>query len=262
MTQMSPEEYFANAELGDPRWLTTMANLPILLRSRGALPDDLSNLPGAVSGSTVLSFTSPASEQQIRDVLLGTLVASRMADSAHPDRFANTTTIQNWYRKYSEVLQMAGWSPGSSALVRQDISGASFRMDEEALTILRSVMSPGDSGLNPLMDTLAALESTANEDELRLFEFHSSLGTYGNFLLGTAEVTNEGLTMTIGYYYFKVIENRRRFLFFTWDSTRTEFWASVQRITLVESIFARVRPRIEQLVAQASINYFAPVSAN
>ena len=262
------QEYFENIEPGYPNWLTiaegvfqprSQIEARALLPRRGIPADtDFSSVSAAVNGNSVLSLAPSVSSQQKDDILLCTRAAEQAADRAHTNRHESTDSVQNWYHEYSIALREAGWSTGDSALVHRIFQDREFRMDEEALNVIRRLLT--GSGLSGLMDTLAALESTPNDDQLSLFESHSSSGMDHNFILGSAEVADGALTMTIGYYYFKTMESRRRFLFLNWESSRAEFWASVQRITLSQSHLDEMRERIRAWSVQSSIRYYAPLA--
>lgn len=246
--------------MGDPVWLLNIGgpSLPSLLLRRG-LPDDFSNLQGVVNGNNILSFAPAVSEQQTKDIVLCTLVASRIANAEHPGRLRDINTARGWFNTYLTALEKAGWAPGDSALVTRIDTGEAFRLDEEALAVLRRVMLPGDPGLDNLMSSLAGLESTTNEEELRLFESYSGSGTVASFALGAANVINGVLTMSIGLYYVTGVNEEGRFLFVTWSSTRTDFWGTAKQMSLEEATFSRVRSTIEERAAQSSLNYFASI---
>jgi hypothetical protein len=47
--------------------------------------------------------------------------------------------------------------------------------------------------------------------------------------------------MAIGAFYFRSVDERKRFLFFRWGSQQVNFWTAAQRMTLNTDFYARRR---------------------
>lgn len=191
----------------------------------------------AVDVGSLLCFVDGIDAQSRSDVLYSVQLAQRGASGAF-DRFSQT---QAWYQKYVEILENLGWASEQMAFSRFDQSEGEFRMDQAALAIVTAIASQNQ--LAVLQQGVAALAKLAEDDgSIRLFDFHSSLEDSGNFQLGSVQQTADGaVSMALGSFYFRSADERRRFLFFEWNSRDVHFWTAAQRMTLNTDFYARRR---------------------
>ena len=190
-----------------------------------------------VDVGSLLSFVDGVEEQEMNDVLYSVQLAQRGATGAH-DRFTET---QAWYRKYLEILENLGWASEQFAFTRFEQHEGEFRMDQAALAIITAIAMQNQ--LAVLQQSLAALSKLAEDDHtIRLFDFHSSIQGSGNFQLGSVQrAANGALSMALGAFYFRSVDDRKRFLFFQWGAREVNFWTSAQRMTLNRDFYARRR---------------------
>ena len=199
----------------------------------------LAAAPGqaVVNVGSLLSFVEGVGEQEKNDVLYSVQLAQRGASGSF-DRFTQTPA---WYGKYVEILQNLGWNADQWAFGHFDQVEGEFRMDQAALAIVTAIATQNQ--LAVLQQSVAALSKLAEGDAaLRLFDFHSSMQGNGNFQLGAVQrCANGALSMALGAFYFRGVDERQRFLFFKWGSRQVNFWTSAQRLTLNSDFYARRR---------------------
>jgi N-acetylmuramoyl-L-alanine amidase len=190
-----------------------------------------------VNVGSLMSFVDGVSEQEKNDVLYSVQLAQRGASGSY-DRFTQT---QFWYQKYVEILENLGWATEQFAFTRYDQREGEFRMDQAALAIITAIATQNQ--LAVLQQSVAALSKLTEDDgTIRLFDFHSSMEGSGNFQLGAVQRSPNGaLSMAVGAFYFRSIDDRRRFLFFKWGAQQVNFWTSAQRMTLNTDFYARRR---------------------
>ncbi len=191
----------------------------------------------AVNVGALLGFVDGVSVQDKDDVLYSVQLAQFGASGAF-DRFTET---QAWYGKYTEILENLGWATEQMAFSRFDQQEGEFRMDQAALAVITAIATQGQLGV--LQASMSALGKLAEDDgAIRLFDFHSSVQGSGNFQLGAVQRSANGaLTMALGAFYFRSVDERRRFLFFKWGSRQLHFWTAAQRMTLNADFYARRR---------------------
>lgn len=194
----------------------------------------------AVDVGSLLCFVDGVPARDKEDVLYSVQLAQRGASGAF-DRFTET---QAWYGKYVEILENLGWATEQMAFSRFDQSEGEFRMDQAALAIITAIATQNQ--LAVLQQSVAALSRLAEEDgTIGLFDFHSSTQGSGNFQLGAVQRSANGaLTMALGAFYFRSVDERRRFLFFKWGAREVHFWSAAQRITLNTAFYARRRDEV------------------
>jgi hypothetical protein len=114
-------------------------------------------------------------------------------------------------------------------------------MDQAALAIITAIATQNQ--LAVLQQSVAALSRLAEDDgTISLFDFHSSMEGSGNFQLGVAQRSANGaVSMALGAFYFRSVDERRRFLFFKWGARQVHFWTAAQRMTLNGDFYARRR---------------------
>jgi hypothetical protein len=203
----------------------------------------------AVDVGSVLSFVEGVSAQEMQDVLYSVQIAQRGASGAF-DRFTQTRA---WYEKYLEVLENLGWTSEQFAFTSYDQREGEFRMDQAALKIITAIASQNQ--LAVLNSSIEALGKLAEKDgTIALLDFHASADGSGNFQLGSVErAANGALAMALGAFYFKGLDERRRFLFFKWGKREVHFWTAAQRMTLNTDFYARRREAVAaRLDADAS----------
>lgn len=203
-------------------------------RSAAAAP---SAPAAAVDVGSLLCFVDGVSAHDKDDVLYSVQLAQRGASGAF-DRFTET---QAWYGKYIEILENLGWASEQMAFSRFDQQEGEFRMDQAALAIITAIATQNQ--LAVLQESVAALSKLAEGDgTIRLFDFHASAQGSGNFQLGAVQRSvNGALTMALGAFYFRSVDERRRFLFFKWGARQVHFWTAAQRMTLNADFYARRR---------------------
>jgi hypothetical protein len=50
--------------------------------------------------------------------------------------------------------------------------------------------------------------------------------------------------MAAGAFYFRSVDERKRFLFFKWGAQQVNFWTAAQRMTLNSDFYARRRNEV------------------
>lgn len=215
-------------------------------RHRSAI-DTQTGESGAVDVGSVLSFVAGVSRQEQQDVLYSVQLAQRAASGAF-DRF---TEVQSWYRKYMEVLENLGWVGERLAFTDFDQEQGELRMDQAALKIITAIAPQNQ--LAVLKASIDALGSLAEDDKtIQLFDFHSSLESSGNFQLGSVQKANGALSMAVGAFYFRALDERRRFLFFKWGHKKVHFWTAAQRMVLNTEFYAKRRDAVKEKLADGA----------
>lgn len=212
------------------------------------IPDDLQ---AAVDAGSLLSFVDGVNSQERDDILFSVQLAQRGASGAF-DRFTQT---QSWYQKYLEVLENLGWAAEQFAFAKYDQSQGELRMDKAALAIIAAIATQNQ--LAVLQQAVKALEALAEDDDtIRLFDFHTSAQMSGNFQVGAVQkAENGGLSLAMGAFYFRSVDVRRRFLFFSWGGQNVNFWTAAQKMTLNTTFYAQYRDHVRQKLGMSAVDF-------
>lgn len=203
-------------------------------------------MQAAINGGSLLSFVSGLSKEHKDDVLFSTQFAQRAA-SAKVDRFAFP---RQWYEIYNNTLETLGWVTEQFAFTHYDESEGEIHMDSAAIKVLASIAAGGQ--LTTLQGALDALKQLSEgTDQLTILESNSTNEFGGNFQIGTAQQAENGaVTLLVGAFFFKTVNQRRRFLFFSWGSDSINFWTGAQKMTLNSSFYAAVRDVVEEKLGE------------
>jgi hypothetical protein len=211
------------------------------------------NLDAAVDAGSIVSFVSGVDANEKADILFSVQLAQRGADAAF-DRFAQTKA---WYGKYNEVLEAVGWAAEQFAFAAHGQGEGDFMMDKAALSAIAGIATGNQ--LQAITASITALEKLADNDgSITLFDYHAAAGMSGNFQIGAVQKTSNGsLSMAAGAFYFRSVEQRRKFLFWRWGRNEINFWAAAQKMTLNTAIYGSLRKQIEQKLGQQALDYIS-----
>ena len=196
------------------------------------------------------------SPSETSDIVYSVQFAQRAADGL-ADRFAQTRT---WYGKYSEILENTGWVTEQFAFATHAQKEGDFEMDKAALGVVVGIATGNQ--LSALEASIDALKQLADADKaITLFSHHASAEASGNFQIGAVEKGDNGvLSMAFGGFYFRAVQQRTKFLFFKWGKNEVNFWTAAQKMTFNPSLYARVKPTIEQKLGQKAQDFIAGIS--
>ncbi|MBM4258888.1 MAG: hypothetical protein FJ147_23665 [Deltaproteobacteria bacterium] len=76
--------------------------------------------------------------------------------------------------------------------------------------------------------------------------------------LGAVQRSENGaISLALGGFYFRSVDERRRFLFFKWGSQKVNFWTGAQRMTLNTEFYARRRADVLARLEADAPNFIA-----
>ncbi|UVK89068.1 hypothetical protein LOY52_03100 [Pseudomonas sp. B21-051] len=135
-----------------------------VFRSRGllAIGDEIeAPSKGSIVGEATMGFSGKLSDQNKSDAQNALLFATRAANKLYPEEHQGV----EWYKRFREVMTLAGWTPVDQYYNNLGVEGTSVRMDKLVLEILASVLAnvalPGPTSvlmLNVAGDAISALQ--------------------------------------------------------------------------------------------------------
>ena len=246
---MDLKDYIANTELAAP-------SAGLTATDAAAGPESAEDdLQAAIDAGSLLGFVDGLSGQDKDDVLFSTQFAQRAA-SAKSDRFLE---VQKWYRDYVEWLETLGWVVPQFSFNTVDAGDHELQMDAAALEIISAVASGGQTAI--LTAALKALGEMADDSQqIKLFDFHSSVDFGGNFQMGAVQKADNGaVSVALGAFHYKSVDNRKGFLFIRWGKQTVNFWASAQTITLNQTLYAQVRETVAEALGASAKSLISDV---
>jgi hypothetical protein len=191
----------------------------------------------AVNAGSLVSFVAGLSAEEKDDVLYSTQFAQRAA-SAKEDRYQS---VRPWYQAYVDILEQLGWVTEQFAFTHYEEDSGEVHMDAAAIKILAQLATAGQ--LTVLEGALEALRGLSEgSDEMTLLELNSTNEFGGNFQIGAAQKAENGaVSLVVGAFYFKTVNQQKRFLFFRWGKKSINFWTAAQKMTLNGEYFEQIR---------------------
>lgn len=204
------------------------------------------DMQAAIDGGSLVSFVAGLTPAEKDDVLYSTQFAQRAA-SAKIDRFG---FVRQWYEVYNNTLETLGWVTEQFAFTHYAEDEGEIHMDSAAIKVLASIASGGQ--LTTLQGALKALqELSEGSDEFTVLEMNGTNEFGGNFQIGSAQRTENGaVSLVIGAFYFKAVNQQRRFLFFRWGKKNINFWTAAQKMTLNDGFYGAVRDVVKEKLGQ------------
>jgi hypothetical protein len=219
-----------------------------------APPDPvIDTMRAAVNAGSILSFVSGVRANEKSDVLYSTQFAQRAANARH-NRYS---AARHWYEMYVDVLERLGWAGEGMAFSNRSKESGEFDMDKVALELLMDIATASQLAL--LVKVIDKLKSLGGKSAaIRIFEMQAMAEQNGNFQLGAVQRSENGaLSMAMGAFHFKASDNRHGFLFVKWGAREMEFWAGVQKMTLNQEQFGRLRKVVIEKLGLEAMDYIA-----
>jgi hypothetical protein len=185
-------------------------------------------------------------------VLYSTQFAQRAANKKF-DRFAAT---EAWYGVYGSVLDNLGWGVEAFAFSEAHSASGKLKLDRAALEVIQEIASGGQLAM--LVKTMGALKKLSEgERAITLFELNSRRDLSGNFQLGAAEKSGGAISLALGAFRFRAIDNRGGFLFAMWGLGEIQFWTAARKMTLNPGHYAVHRDAVIAKLKAEAANYVA-----
>lgn len=212
--------------------------------AEGAPAVEMDDLQAAVNAGSILSFVEGLSAQQVEDVLFSVQFAERAADG-RANRFTQT---RRWYEEYVDMLQNLGWVTEQFGFTQYDQGQEDLQMDAAVIRIIASIATA--QGLGIVTQALDALEGLADDDKrIEIFDFYTSEDLSGNFQIGAVQKAPNGvLSLALGAFYFKAVDRKKKFLFFSWGRESVNLWAAAQKMTLNGTYYDNIRQVVKSRI--------------
>lgn len=208
-----------------------------------------------ISSSNLISFVDGLDALEKRDILESTQFAERAANA----RFSRNNQIQEWYEYFAEVLSKTGWVSEGLSFKQTDSDTGNFDMSKHVLGVIAAVATGNQLAiLNSAIDALSNMADS--EQQIRWFDFSTTVDVGGNFQLGAAESAGDGIvSMALGAFYYRSSDRRKNALFFKWGRNEIDMWVGAQKMTLDTSFYAQFRELIRGRLGTTTTDFLARV---
>ncbi len=225
MTPKDRVEYVKNLEL-DP---TPQSVLDLHLAPTVTEDDEQA---GYVDAGSLVSFVAGVSALHKSDALNTTLLAQLAANKKH-DR--ETQTVE-WYKYYRNVLENVGWVVPSFNFLKFKASGSTFTVDAVIADVLEAISTQDDRQI--IDSTISAVKALDNGDgRLVLWDQNTTSLDRGNFQISACSESDGVLVMKLGTFYFHTDKTVTSVLWFSFSSSKTEFYKGGQTVNLNEDVY-------------------------
>ena len=211
---------------------------------------------GAFDDGSVMTFVGDITGQARNDVLNSVLLAQLAANHAY-DRESDT---ENWYHKYSEVLENTGWTVPQFEFTEYQASGTEFSMDEALLQLIDNLAGAEDAKKEALKEVVAAVKALENEDgNVELFTDRTTHDGQGNFQVGVASERDGVVNMDIGAIRFDTTQHVTGVLWFTFSTAETKFYDGSEKLVLNDEVYGQVRNAVVDKLGDNAKTYISNI---
>ncbi len=225
-----------------------------MLSSPVAIPEDIATAHAAVVEGNIMAFTEGMSRQNREDVMDAFLFATLVANKA----FNQQTDVQDWYRKFFQVLSYAGFGSRRWDYAQYRATQKNFSMDQVGLEIISSILVaaalPGPASLAMLKvagDAVNALK--ASEKPLRLFERQTKLHRGGSFRIASCNEDRDGtVSVALGAVHFAARSAVTNVLFWEWNNAEVETHRGEDLLFFNSRHYEKVREAIQDKLGNSA----------
>lgn len=196
----------------------------------------------AVVGNNVLSFVAGLAPQLKQDVMDSVLFAQLATEKACPNQ--DTHYIER-YNMFSNIMTTCGWTKTDRPMYKVEDLQQKLTMDQVALEIIASAVSPNKAILDIVAKVFGALSK--NPKALGLFESAAKGVSSANFRILPCIPTDDGEVIMIkACMQFSSVKKITKVLFWEWSKNEVDLYASGDNVTLNRKMYADVRDAISR----------------
>lgn len=197
------------------------------------------------------------SNQQKEDLLNSQLLAQLAANKAF-DRFSDS---ENWYKKYTEVLENIAWVIGAFDFKKYQSQSSTFTISEVIISTLLSIIPPTSPILKFVEGVIGSIGDEKNKENLLKFSQNSMSSESGNFQALACYIDPELKTLcaTFTGSHFKVDITQHVSPCSSYESSKTTLFASAQIMSLNEVIYANIRQQIIDKLGDRAKQYVSEI---
>lgn len=197
------------------------------------------DLPAArVVASSLISFSSEVSGQQLKDVQNSVLLAERAANAKFPDGKGS----EDWYKVFRDVLNRLGWIMQELTFCQYNSPHNSFKLSQVTLELLTTLLVGDEELLSVVRKTFDCF--TNSPSGLILFKEHSVSKKSGHFQILPCTVKNGQVVLAFVGAHFKAPEVSDNYFFCSYNSQEIGLHTAKTILTLDEEVYGKVRQEV------------------
>ena len=180
---------------------------------------------------------------------------AQLAANFHLDENGGGT--REWYQKYIEVLQNAGWVVESKGDSFRKIKGSSLEVHKEIIPVITAALGPAAAAASVVVTTLKGLEAMdKSQPWITLFDRESQRAKANQFQVSYVEVDeNKVPRMTLASFELNAERSVTQVLFFKFSGASAELSHFETKMSINQSAFDNGKTIIAQRLADRSTGY-------
>lgn len=205
------------------------------------------DLPAAsVVASSIISFSSGVSGQQLRDVQNSVLFAERMANGQFPEGEDN----ENWYKVFSSTLNQLGWIMQELTFCQYESPHNSFKLSQVTLELLTTLLAGDEELLSVVKKTFDCFNNSP--PGLTLFKENSLSAKSGHFQILPCTVKNGQVVLAFIGAHFKAPKVSDNYFFCSYNSQELGLHTAKTIFTLNEEVYGKVRQEVIERLGEVA----------
>ena len=166
-----------------------------------------------------------------------------------------------WYDKYIEVLEHAGWVTESRGDTMRKIKGAALKVHKEIIPVLTAALGPAAAAASVVVKVLEGLEAmNKGQPWITLFDRESQRATANQFQISYVEVDADQIPrLTLASFELNASRSVTQVLFFKFSDSSAKLAHFEAKLSINQTVFDAGKGIIAERLASRTAGYLTDV---
>lgn len=219
------------------------------------LPSYESGVEQAVTVGSQISEFSKSVPQDIRANIDNAFLLAQLAANFEIEENGGTTL--DWYDKYIEVLQNAGWVIESKGDTVRKIGGSSLNVHNEIIPIISAALAPAAAAASVVLSALKGLDAM-NKDQpwITLFDRESQRAMANSFQISYVDVDEHQVPrLTLVGFELDAKRSVTQFLFFKFSESKATLSHFETKLSINQTAFDKGKAIIAKRLSERTAGF-------
>lgn len=209
-------------------------------------------------GSQISEFAKSVPED-LRESIDNSFLLAQLAANFEIDENGGGTI--EWYDKYIEVLEHAGWVTETRGDTMRKIDGSALKVHKEIIPVLTAALGPAAAAASVVVKVLEGLEAM-NQDQpwITLFDRESQRATANQFQISYVEVDVEQIPrLTLASFELNAKRSVTQVLFFKFSDSSAKLAHFEAKLSINQTVFDAGKAIIADRLASRTAGYLTDI---
>ena len=211
-------------------------------------------------GGQIVSFNAAVTEERraaaLNCCLLAQLRATKLLGTPKTPGDA-----LDWHASIVNTLINLGWAPQADVKVDDATATKGLEVDKILFDIIASLLGDGSVAAVLVKKVLDAITKAKTDDPfITLYNSRVVQQTLVDFGAALGDASDDGFLLSVVECIVEVTSNQQQVLFFKWQSDSAQVTGRRFDLSLSDSVYKTVQPKVEQMLQQHARDFIASIS--